>query len=58
MLDGFTESGVPLVATGGPVDYNKGIYEFLRRDDVEPVACEPVALFKECCRLKALLTSA
>jgi serine/threonine protein kinase len=56
MLDGFTEGGVPLVATSGPVDYNKGIYEFLRRDDVEPVACEPVSLFRECCRLKALLT--
>ncbi|NDE15516.1 hypothetical protein EBZ80_11355 [bacterium] len=53
MLDGFTEEGVPLV--GGAPDYNKGIYEFLRRGDVEPVACEPATLFRECCRLKALL---
>lgn len=56
MLDGFTEEGVPLVGGGaGAPDYNKGIYEFLRRGDVEPVACEPVAVFQECCRLKALL---
>lgn len=55
MLDGFTEEGAPLVGGGAGADYNKGIYEFLRRGDVEPVACEPVALFRECCRLKAVL---
>ena len=56
LLGGFTEDGEPLPLTAvnarrSPV-YHKGIYEFLRRADAEPLACEPVSVFRECCRLK------
>jgi serine/threonine protein kinase len=59
LLGGFTEEGEPLRlrSRSDRVTYNKGIYEFLRRADTEPTACDPVALFRECCRLKMELTS-
>ena len=49
-LHGFTREGRPrrLGASGVP-KYNKGIYEFLRRADVDPVACAPLTVFKQCC---------
>ena len=56
LLGGFGEDGEPLrLRAGATPAYNKGIYEFLRRNDAEPVACEPLALFRECCRLKGEL---
>jgi serine/threonine protein kinase len=49
-LHGFTKEGRPrrLGATGAP-KYNTGIYEFLRRPDVDPVSCGPLSVFKQCC---------
>jgi hypothetical protein len=51
-LHGFTKEGRPRRAgsAGGP-EYNTGIYEFLRRPDVDPTACDPVSVFRECVRL-------
>lgn len=42
ILDGFTPDGSP----SHKAEYHTGIYEFLRREDVDPVACEPLAVFK------------
>lgn len=33
-------------------EYNQGIYEFLRRAEVDVPKCEPSLLFKRCCELK------
>lgn len=51
-LHGFTKEGRPRRsgATGIP-EYHTGIYEFLRRPDVDPVACAPSSVFRECVRL-------
>jgi serine/threonine protein kinase len=49
-LAGFSKDGKPKVAAG-PIEYDTGIYEFLRRPDVDPVACEPLTMFKACARL-------
>jgi serine/threonine protein kinase len=45
-LGGFTKEGRP----GGSQkpEYNTGIYEFLRRPDVDPATCSPLAIFKAC----------
>lgn len=55
-LHGFTREGRPRRrdATEHP-EYNTGIYEFLRRSDVDPESCEPVRVFRECVRLRSLL---
>jgi serine/threonine protein kinase len=55
-LHGFTEEGRPRRsdATGVP-EYHKGVYEFLRRPDVDPATCDPRRIFAECCRLKNVL---
>jgi serine/threonine protein kinase len=42
ILDGFTLDGNPT----HKAEYHTGIYEFLRREDVDPVACSPLAVFK------------
>jgi serine/threonine protein kinase len=49
-LAGFTKDGKPR-ASAGPIEYDTGIYEFLRRPDVDPVTCEPLTMFKACARL-------
>jgi len=49
-LAGFAKDGKPKVAAG-PIEYDTGIYEFLRRPDVDPVSCEPLTMFKACARL-------
>jgi serine/threonine protein kinase len=48
-LFGFTKEGRPRRGSsrGGP-DYHTGIYEFLRRPDVDPVSCAPLTVFKAC----------
>jgi len=48
-LHGFTKEGRPrrAAATDSP-EYNTGIYEFLRRPDVDPTTCSPIAIFKAC----------
>lgn len=49
---GFTKEGRPRRAgAAGKPEYHTGIYEFLRRTDVDPVACAPVTIFRECARL-------
>ena len=49
---GFTKEGRPRRAgAAGKPEYNTGIYEFLRRVDVDPVACAPITIFQECARL-------
>lgn len=49
---GFTKEGRPRRAgAAGKPEYHTGIYEFLRRSDVDPVACAPVTVFRECARL-------
>ena len=42
ILDGFTKEGIPCFSN----EYHTGIYEFLRREEVDPVGCEPLAVFK------------
>ncbi len=51
-LRGFTEEGVPRPKhmTDHP-KYDTGIYEFLRRPDVDPSDFDPRHVFSECCRL-------
>jgi serine/threonine protein kinase len=53
VLHGFEEDGTPRETrlASGP-QYHQGIYEFLRRAEVDVPACEPVRLFRECYRLK------
>jgi serine/threonine protein kinase len=49
---GFTKEGRPRRAgSKGPPEYNTGIYEFLRRPDVDPTACAPQTVFKACQQL-------
>jgi hypothetical protein len=50
---GFDEDGTPrpVAVTTAPA-YHQGIYEFLRRAEVDVAACEPVSLFNRCARLK------
>jgi hypothetical protein len=54
LLHGFAdEAGTPQAASvRAAPKYDKGIYEFLRRAEVDAPACEPVRLFAACCRLK------
>jgi hypothetical protein len=54
LLHGFAdEAGTPRAAGDRtPPKYDKGIYEFLRRAEVDVEGCEPVRLFGLCCRLK------
>jgi hypothetical protein len=53
-LHGFTKDGKPRpIGAPGPPEYHHGIYEFLRRADVDPTLCEPVTLFAACCQLKS-----
>jgi hypothetical protein len=55
-FNGFGKDGRPrAVGAVGVAEYNTGIYEFLRRSEVDPVRCEPVTVFKECRRLLAEL---
>lgn len=50
-LHGFTKEGRPRrTGARGHPDYNTGIYEFLRRPDVDPAALAPATVFKECVR--------
>lgn len=42
---GFTREGRPRRASGTPA-YDTGIYQFLRRPDVDPTACAPAAVFR------------
>ena len=55
-LYGFTKEGRPrrTGAKGAP-EYHTGIYEFLRRPDVDPTACAPLAVFKACHSLNTAL---
>ena len=51
-LHGFTKEGRPRRSgIAARPKYNTGIYEFLRRADVDPAACEPMAVFKACSSL-------
>ena len=48
-LHGFTKEGRPRrEGSKGPPEYHTGIYEFLRRPDVDPTACAPLTMFREC----------
>jgi serine/threonine protein kinase len=49
-LAGFTKKGYPNPA-GSRAEYHKGVYKFLQRREVDPVACSPARIFKEVCRL-------
>jgi serine/threonine protein kinase len=51
-LHGFTKEGRPRRSGAATLpEYNTGIYEFLRRPDVDPAACSPTSIFHECVRL-------
>lgn len=51
VLHGFTKEGHPRRATAkGHPEFNTGIYEFLRRPEVDPPACAPTNVFAACCR--------
>lgn len=46
-LHGFTREGRPRrIGASGPPEFHTGIYEFLRRPEVDPVACAPVTVFR------------
>jgi hypothetical protein len=48
-LHGFTKEGRPRrEGSKGSPEYHTGIYEFLRRPDVDPTTCAPAAVFKRC----------
>lgn len=51
ILHGFTKEGHPrrAGATAAP-EFHTGIYEFLRRPEVDPPLCAPAAVFAACCR--------
>lgn len=51
-LNGFSKEGKP--RSKGLPDYHTGIYEFLRRSDVDPTACAPLTVFKACRDLLSL----
>ena len=53
-LGGFTKEGRPVSNKGKAPEYNTGIYEFLRRPDVDPTACAPMAIFKAATATAAL----
>jgi serine/threonine protein kinase len=51
-LHGFTKEGRPRRSgAAGVPEYHTGIYEFLRRSDVDPASCAPSSIFRECVRL-------
>jgi len=55
-LWGFTKEGKPRRASSkGSAEYHTGIYEFLRRPDVDPTSCAPLTIFKACRDLNASL---
>jgi len=43
LMQGFTKEGRPSV---GPAEFHTGIYEFLRRPEVDPVTCAPLTVFR------------
>lgn len=46
-LHGFTKEGRPRrVGASGQPEFHTGIYEFLRRPEVDPVICAPVTVFR------------
>jgi len=55
-LHGFTKEGRPRRASvKSRPEYNTGIYEFLRRPDVDPETCAPLEIFKACHHLNTTL---
>lgn len=51
VLHGFTKEGHPRRAGArGLPEFHTGIYEFLRRPEVDPPTCGPLAVFAACCR--------
>ena len=55
-LFGFTKEGRPRrTGSKGAPEYHTGIYEFLRRPDVDPTTCAPLAIFRACHNLNAAL---
>ena len=46
ILNGFTKNGKPLRAPRP--EYHTGIYDFLRRPDVDVILCDPLRIFKAC----------
>jgi len=58
ILDGFTNEGRP--RRGGSLghpEFNTGIYEFLRRSDVDPAGCAPLLVFVACANMLNQLKS-
>jgi serine/threonine protein kinase len=55
-LHGFTKEGRPRRhGVGGHPEYHTGIYEFLRRPDVDPVSCSPISIFRSSHSLNTIL---
>ena len=53
-LLGFTKKGRPVrPILGVAPTFNTGIYDFLRRPDVDPPACEPATVFSSICEMLA-----
>lgn len=51
ILHGFTKEGHPRRAgASGIPEFHTGIYEFLRRPEVDPPTCAPATVFAACCR--------
>ena len=44
-LEGFSKNGIP---NSGKATYDTGIYEFLRKDRIDPDQCEPFKVYKLC----------
>ena len=45
VLEGFSKNGIP---NSGKAIYDTGIYEFLRKDRIDPDQCEPFKVYKLC----------
>ena len=47
LLNGLTQGGYPCAYKQNRIEYNEGIYIFLKKEEVDPVHCSPSAILKD-----------
>lgn len=47
LMNGLSERGTPCSKPMDKIEYNEGIYLFLRRSEVDPIHCSPSAILKD-----------
>ena len=47
LLNGLTEDGYPMDFKMNSIEYNEGIYIFLKKEEVDPLHCSPPAILKD-----------